>query len=66
MLKMPLLQAMKMIQAGADIIDIGGQSTRPGAQEISLEAELSPSYPRNHRYSTTKFYSYLSIPLGRL
>ena len=40
-----LLQAMKMIEAGADIIDIGGQSTRPGAQEISLEAELSRVIP---------------------
>lgn len=40
-----LLQAMKMIEAGADIIDIGGQSSRPGAQEISLEAELSRVIP---------------------
>ncbi len=40
-----LLQAMKMIEAGADIIDIGGQSTRPGAEEISLEAELSRVIP---------------------
>ncbi|MCA2722634.1 MAG: dihydropteroate synthase [Microcystis sp. M048S1] len=40
-----LLQAMKMIEAGADIIDIGGQSSRPGAEEISLEAELSRVIP---------------------
>ena len=35
-----LTQAQAMVSAGADIIDIGGQSTRPGAEQISLEAEL--------------------------
>ncbi|MEL4897950.1 dihydropteroate synthase [Crocosphaera sp. Alani8] len=35
-----LEQAKNMIDCGADIIDIGGQSTRPGAEEISLEEEL--------------------------
>jgi dihydropteroate synthase len=35
-----LNQAQAMVTAGADIIDIGGQSTRPGAEQISLEAEL--------------------------
>ena len=35
-----LLQAEKMIEAGADIIDIGGQSTRPGSEQISDEEEL--------------------------
>ncbi|MEB3179626.1 MAG: dihydropteroate synthase [Nostocaceae cyanobacterium] len=35
-----LAQALALVAAGADIIDIGGQSTRPGAEEISLEEEL--------------------------
>ena len=35
-----LAQAQKLVEAGADIIDIGGQSTRPGAVQISLEEEL--------------------------
>ena len=35
-----LTQAQTMVAAGADIIDIGGQSTRPGAEQISLETEL--------------------------
>lgn len=35
-----LAQAQHLVAAGADIIDIGGQSTRPGAVEISLEEEL--------------------------
>jgi dihydropteroate synthase len=36
-----IVQAEKMITEGADIIDIGGQSTRPGSEQISAEEELS-------------------------
>lgn len=35
-----LAQAQAMVAAGADIIDVGGQSTRPGAEQITLAAEL--------------------------
>jgi dihydropteroate synthase len=35
-----LSQATKMIGEGADIIDIGGQSTRPGSERISVKEEL--------------------------
>lgn len=35
-----LAQAQTMVDAGADIIDIGGQSTRPGAEQITLTEEL--------------------------
>lgn len=35
-----LLQAEKMIVDKADIIDIGGQSTRPGSEQVSEEEEL--------------------------
>jgi dihydropteroate synthase len=34
-----------MVEAGADIIDIGGESTRPGAQRISASEELSRVIP---------------------
>ena len=40
-----LLQAERMIQAGVSIIDIGGESTRPGAPEVALEEELSRVIP---------------------
>lgn len=36
-----LAQAQCLTAAGADIIDIGGQSTRPGAEQVSLEEELN-------------------------
>ncbi|MBF2017044.1 MAG: dihydropteroate synthase [Rivularia sp. T60_A2020_040] len=35
-----LHQAQALAAAGADIIDVGGQSTRPGAEQISVELEL--------------------------
>lgn len=34
-----LAQARHLVAAGADILDIGGQSTRPGAEEVSPEEE---------------------------
>jgi dihydropteroate synthase len=37
--------ARKMAQAGADIIDIGGESTRPGAAPVSAEEELRRVLP---------------------
>lgn len=33
-------QAQKLIKDGADIIDIGGESTRPGHEQISVEEEI--------------------------
>lgn len=38
-------QTQQMINAGADIIDIGGQSTRPGAAQISVAEELERVIP---------------------
>lgn len=32
--------ALKMIDQGADIIDVGGESTRPGAQQVNTKDEL--------------------------
>ncbi|EPF13967.1 MULTISPECIES: dihydropteroate synthase [Cedecea] len=44
-----LIEALKhanaMINAGATIIDVGGESTRPGAAEVSTDEELSRVIP---------------------
>ena len=40
-----LMQAKKMVKAGADIIDIGGQSTRPGSEVVSIDEELNRVLP---------------------
>ncbi|MDR4318940.1 dihydropteroate synthase [Niallia circulans] len=37
--------AVQMVEDGADIIDIGGESTRPGYTEISIEEELERVIP---------------------
>jgi len=37
--------AEKMVKDGADIIDIGGESTRPGARRVSVEEELFRTIP---------------------
>ena len=40
-----VVHAKKMVLAGADIIDIGGESTRPGSKEVLAEIELSRVLP---------------------
>jgi dihydropteroate synthase len=40
-----LRQAELMFQQGAQVIDIGGESTRPGAQRVSLETEQARVLP---------------------
>lgn len=38
-------RAQQIVNEGADIIDIGGESTRPGAEPVSLEEELRRVIP---------------------
>ncbi len=37
--------ALKMVEEGADLIDVGGESTRPGAEPVSLDEELNRVIP---------------------
>lgn len=45
-------QAEKMVADGAKIIDIGGESTRPGASTVSLDEELARVIPIIKRIAT--------------
>jgi len=38
-------QALRMAEEGADIIDIGGESTRPGARPVSAQEEIDRVVP---------------------
>ena len=38
-------QAARFVEQGADILDIGGESTRPGANTVSLQEELDRVLP---------------------
>jgi len=40
-----LAQAHQLIEEGADILDIGGESTRPNAEPVSLQEELNRVIP---------------------
>jgi dihydropteroate synthase len=35
-----IAQGLRLAEQGADIVDVGGESTRPGAQEVSAEEEI--------------------------
>lgn len=52
----PIVQAIKLISDGADIIDIGGESTRPNAKVVTVEDEINRVIPviseiRNQGYN---------------
>jgi dihydropteroate synthase len=40
-----VLHAYQMVKDGADILDVGGESTRPGAESVQLEEELRRVVP---------------------
>ena len=40
-----LAQAAAMVEAGADILDVGGESTRPGADYVSVDEEIARTVP---------------------
>ena len=40
-----LAHAEQMIAEGADIIDVGGESTRPGGEPVSVEEEIERVVP---------------------
>ncbi len=41
----PVAAAFAMMEEGADLIDVGGESTRPGAETISVETEMGRVLP---------------------
>ena len=40
-----IAHGLKLAAEGADILDVGGESTRPGAADVSIEEELSRTIP---------------------
>jgi dihydropteroate synthase len=56
-----LEQAVEFASAGADIIDIGGESTRPGAQPLSAEEELERVIPVIQALAEARLEIVLSI-----
>ncbi|TXC85032.1 dihydropteroate synthase [Metabacillus litoralis] len=44
-LELAIYHAKEMVKNGADIIDIGGESTRPGSKAVSIDDELARVIP---------------------
>lgn len=43
--KKAIEHALRLVKEGADIIDVGGESTRPGSEPVSLEEEIRRTIP---------------------
>ncbi|MBB5775693.1 dihydropteroate synthase [Nonomuraea jabiensis] len=43
--KAAIQHGLELVQEGADLVDVGGESTRPGAARVSLEEELARVVP---------------------
>ncbi len=57
--------AMTLIRDGADIIDVGGESTRPYSQPTSVREELKRVVPViEGPFRDTHFYRYLQVSGG--
>lgn len=54
-----------MVQDGADILDVGGYSTRPGASEISVKEEIDRVVPVLRRIKSTHSSMIISIDTFR-
>jgi dihydropteroate synthase len=54
-----LHHARQMVEEGVDIIDVGGESTRPGAKPVSLEEELKRVIPLIERLT-----SQIEVPIS--
>ena len=46
--KRAIARGMEMIEEGATIIDVGGESTKPGAERVTLDEELTRVIPVIH------------------
>jgi len=43
--KLAIEQGLKLVEEGADLLDIGGESTRPGAEAVDAQAEIDRIVP---------------------
>lgn len=44
-LQQAITYAINLAEAGADVIDVGGESTRPGAEPVSVDEEMNRTLP---------------------
>ncbi len=51
--KRAIARGIEMIEEGATIIDVGGESTKPGAERVSMDEELTRVIPVIHAIAKT-------------
>ncbi len=56
-----LKHALEMFEQGADIVDVGGESTRPGSEPVSLQEEIRRVIPVINEILLQKPGSFLSV-----
>ena len=57
-----LERAVRMVDEGAAIIDVGGESTRPGAAPVSMPREIERVVPVIERIARGSTWRFPSIP----
>ncbi len=60
-----LAQARQFVEAGADILDVGGESTRPGAQPVSAEEEIRRVAPVIQALVEAKLNAIISVDTSK-
>ena len=60
-----LAQARQFVEAGVDILDVGGESTRPGAQPVNSQAEIRRVVPVIQALVEAKLNAVISIDTSK-
>jgi dihydropteroate synthase len=60
-----LIKARQFVEAGADILDVGGESTRPGAQPVSAEEEIHRVAPVIQALAAAKLNAIISVDTSK-
>ena len=63
-LETAVARARSLVEEGVDILDIGGQSTRPGAEQVPLEEELNRVLPVVRALRDRQNGDILSVPIS--
>jgi dihydropteroate synthase len=58
-------QALRFVESGADILDIGGESTRPGSQPVSAQEEMDRVLPVIEALAGLKLEAILSLDTSK-
>jgi len=53
-LDLAVKRGLALVDEGADILDIGGESTRPGAEQVSIKEEVRRTVIRTSRSRLTR------------